>query len=154
MTSLKVWKHFPQEDLYECYQCARCTGSCPAMEVAPAIGPRETILRCLNLGHQQVVEDERVWLCCTCNVCEDRCPQKIPISDLLVALRNSAARRGNIPDRLGIAIELLAKTGRSMIVHQLDEMRAYHGLAPLSAVPVDEIQGILAKTKLDEIVHF
>ena len=47
----------------------------------------------------QVVEDERLWLCCTCNVCEDRCPQKIPITDLLVALRNSAARRGNIPDR-------------------------------------------------------
>jgi heterodisulfide reductase subunit C len=124
------------------------------MEVAPAIGPRETILRCLNLGHQQVVEDERLWLCCTCNVCEDRCPQKIPISDLLVALRNSAARRGNIPDRLSMAIELLAKTGRSMIVHQLDEMRAHHGLAPLGPAPVEEIRDILEKTKLDEIVEF
>ena len=124
------------------------------MEVAPAIGPRETIIRCLNLGHQQVVEDERLWLCCTCNVCEDRCPQQIPICDLLVALRNSAARRGNIPDRLGIAIELLAKTGRSMIVHQLDEMRAHHGLDPLPPAPIAEIRGILKKTKLNEVVEF
>jgi len=124
------------------------------MEVAPAIGPRETIIRCLNLGHQQVVEDERLWLCCTCNVCEDRCPQKIPISDLLVALRNSAARRGNIPGRLSMAIELLAKTGRSMIVHQLDEMRAHHGLDPLPSAPVEEIRQILRKTRLDEVVEF
>ena len=112
--TVKIWNFFPREALYECYQCARCTGSCPALEVAAALGPRETSLKCLNLGHDEVVEDERLWVCCTCNVCEDRCPQKIPISDLLVALRNSAARRGNIPDKLQIAIELLAKTGRSM----------------------------------------
>jgi heterodisulfide reductase subunit C len=124
------------------------------MQVAPAIGPRGAILKCLNLGHDEVVEDERIWLCCTCNVCEDRCPQKIPISDLLVALRNSAARRGNIPSRLSLAIELLAKTGRSMIVHQLDEMRAHHGLSPLPPAPVEEVRQILKKTGLEDVVEF
>jgi len=87
-------------------------------------------------------------------VCEDRCPQEIPICDLLVALRNSAARRGNIPLRLGMAIELLAKTGRSMIVHQLDEMRSHHGLAPLPPAPIDEVRDILKKTGLDEVIEF
>lgn len=154
MTQIRIWKFFNREDLYECYQCARCTGSCPAMEAAPALGPRGTILRCLNDGHKAVVEDERLWLCCTCNVCEDRCPQKIPICDLLVALRNSASRRGNIPDRLAMAVELLAKTGRSMIVHQLDEMRSHHGLKPLLPVPLEEIREILAKTQLDEVIEF
>jgi heterodisulfide reductase subunit C len=153
MTVGKIWKGFQREDLYECYQCARCTGSCPAMEVSQAFGPRETILKCLNLGHEAVVKDERVWLCCTCNVCEDRCPQKIPISDLLVALRNSAARRGNVPSRLLMAVELLAKTGRSMIVHQLDEMRAHHGLRPLPPAPIDEVRAILKKTGLGEVIE-
>jgi heterodisulfide reductase subunit C len=124
------------------------------MEVSAAIGPRETILKCLNHDHEDVVKDERLWLCCTCHVCEDRCPQKIPISELLVALRNHAVRRGNVPDRLIMAIELLAKTGRSMIVHQLDDMRAYHGLAPLPPVPVDEVRDILKATGLDEVVEF
>ncbi len=154
MTGFKIWKHFKREELYECYQCARCTGSCPAMEVAPAFGPRETILKCLGVGYDEVVEDERIWLCCTCNVCEDRCPQKIPISELLVALRNSAARRGNIPGRLSMAIELLAKTGRSMIVHQLDEMRFHHGLDPLPPAQIDEIRQILKKTGLGEVIEF
>jgi len=124
------------------------------MEVSPAIGPRETILRCLDFGQEEVIKDERLWLCCTCHVCEDRCPQKIPISELLVALRNAAARGGNVPDRLMMAIELLAKTGRSMIVHQLDDMRAHHGLAPLPAAPVEEIRAILKKTGLEEVVEF
>jgi heterodisulfide reductase subunit C len=124
------------------------------MEVSPAIGPRETILRCLDFGQEEVIKDERLWLCCTCHVCEDRCPQKIPISELLVALRNAAARGGNVPDRLIMAIELLAKTGRSMIVHQLDDMRAHHGLAPLPAAPVEEIRAILKKTGLEEVVEF
>jgi heterodisulfide reductase subunit C len=124
------------------------------MEVAPAFGPRETILKCLGVGYDEVVEDERIWLCCTCNVCEDRCPQKIPISELLVALRNSAARRGNIPGRLSMAIELLAKTGRSMIVHQLDEMRFHHGLDPLPPAQIDEIRQILKKTGLGEVIEF
>ncbi len=152
MTVMKIWKHFPREDLFECYQCARCTGSCPAKEVANAYGPRETILKCLNMGHEEVAEDERIWLCCTCNVCEDRCPQKIPISDLLVALKNSAARRGNIPARLSMALELLTKTGRSMIVHQLDEMRAHHGLSPLQPAPIDEIREILKRSGLGEVL--
>jgi len=152
--TLKIWKYFNREDLYECYQCARCTGSCPALQVAPAIGPRETILKCLNLGHEEVAKDPRLWLCCTCNVCEDRCPQMIPISELLVALRNSAARHGNIPSRLSMAIELLAKTGRSMIAHQLDEMRAHHGLQPLPSAAVDEVQAILRKAGLDDVVEF
>ena len=60
---------------------------------------------------------------------------------------------GNIPARLALAIELLAKTGRSMIVHQLDEMRAHHGLKPLLPVPLDEIKDILEKTKLDEVME-
>jgi heterodisulfide reductase subunit C len=154
MIGMKLWQHFSREDLYECYQCARCTGSCPAMEVSPAIGPRETILRCLDFGHDEIIKDERLWLCCTCHVCEDRCPQKIPISELLVALRNAAARQGNVPDRLKMAIELLANTGRSMIVHQLDDMRAHHGLEPLPAAPVEEIRAILKKTGLEEVVEF
>ena len=53
-----------------------------------------------------------------------------------------------------MAVELLAKTGRSMIVQQLDEMRAHHGLGPLMPAPVQEIRDILRKTKLDEVIEF
>ncbi len=154
MTSIKIWKFFKREELFECYQCARCSGSCPAMQAAAALGPRGTILKCLNLGHEAVVQDEKVWFCCTCHVCDDRCPQKIPVSDLLVALRNSAARRGNVPSRLLMVVELLAKTGRCMIVQQLDEMRSHHGLAPLPPAPVEEVRAILSKTGLGELLDF
>jgi hypothetical protein len=54
---------------------------------------------------------------------------------------------------LRIAVELLAKTGRSMIVHQLDEMRSHHGLDPLPPVPVDEIREILKKSGLNSLIE-
>ena len=47
-----IWELFNKEDLFECYQCARCTGSCPAAMVMKSYGPREILLRCLNLGQE------------------------------------------------------------------------------------------------------
>ena len=64
----KIWRFFDKAELFECYQCARCTGSCPAVMVTDkAIGPREMLLRCLDLGHRAVVEDEGLWYCATCH---------------------------------------------------------------------------------------
>ena len=155
MTEMFVRTGLSRKDIYECYQCARCTGSCPALEVRPdAYGPRETILRWLDQGRDKLTRDEHIWLCCTCNVCQERCPQMLPISDLLTDLRNLAARRGNIPDRLAAAIRLLAVTGRTMIVHQLDEMRAHHGLEPLPPAAAEEVRAILKETGLDEVIEF
>lgn len=155
MTEIQVTANLSRKEFYECYQCARCTGSCPALEAAPhAYGPRETVLKWLDGDREKIVRDGRIWLCCTCNVCQERCPQKLPLSDLLVGLRNSAARRGNLPDKLVSAIRLLAMTGRLMIVHQLDEMRAHHGLEPLKRAPSDEVRTILMAAGLGEIINF
>jgi heterodisulfide reductase subunit C len=155
MTEIQIKTGMSRKDIYECYQCAQCTGCCPALEVAPeAYGPREAILKWLDHGREKMVRDDRIWLCCTCNVCEERCPQMLPLGDFLVALRNSAARRGNVPDKLVAGIRLLAMTGRLMIVHQLDEMRAHHGLEPLPQAPSDEVRAILMETGLDEVVDF
>ena len=128
----QIWRFFDRAELYECYQCARCTGSCPAVMVTDkAWGPRELILRGLELGHRAVVEDERLWYCATCHVCEDRCPQMIPISDMLVALRNAAARRDNIPGKVVRGVEMICLTGRAAITHQVNQRREEYGLDPL-----------------------
>lgn len=155
MTEINVKTGLTRKDIYECYQCARCTGSCPVLEVNPhAYGPRETILRWLDHGRDKLVRDGKIWLCSTCNVCEERCPQMLPVADILVDLRNAAARRGNVPDKLIAAIRLLAVTGRSMIVHQLDEMRVHHGLKPLPPAPAEEVRALLKESGLFDVVEF
>lgn len=149
-----IWELFNKEDLFECYQCARCTGSCPAAMVMKSYGPREILLRCLNLGQETVVRDERVWYCTTCHVCEDRCPQEINIPELLTAIFNLAAQRGNLPEKVKFAVDIIAKTGRSLIVNEkVLKDRQKLSLPPLSTLNIDEIEGILRKTGLTEVIE-
>ena len=150
-----IWEIFNKEELLECYQCARCTGSCPAAMVMNSIGPRETLLRCLNLGQEAVVTDERVWYCSTCHVCEDRCPQGINIPELLTAIFNMAAQRGNVPEKIRFGVDLIAKTGRSLIVNEkVQRERQKLSLPALAPMSIDEIEAILKKTGLGEIIEF
>jgi heterodisulfide reductase subunit C len=151
----KIWRFFDKAELFECYQCARCTGSCPAVMVSDkAIGPREMLLRCLDLGHKAVVEDEGLWYCATCHVCEDRCPQKIPIGDLMVALRNAAARRNNVPVNVVRVLEMITKTGRAAITHQVNAMRADYGLKPLAEPDLEEIGRIVERSGFNNVIRF
>jgi heterodisulfide reductase subunit C len=149
-----IWELFNKEDLFECYQCARCTGSCPAAMVMNSYGPRETLLRCLNLGQEAVVKDERVWYCTTCHVCEDRCPQEINIPELLTAIFNLAAKNGNLPEKIKFGVDLIAKTGRSLIVNEkVLKDRQKLSLPALDPLNLDEIEGILKKTGIYEDIE-
>jgi heterodisulfide reductase subunit C len=84
-------------------------------------------------------------------VCEDRCPQEIHISDLLTAICNLAAQRGNLPEKIKFGVDLVAKTGRTLVISdKVHRDRQKLGLPPLSPLAVDEIEGILKKTGLNE----
>jgi heterodisulfide reductase subunit C len=125
------------------------------MVIDDSYGPRETLLRCLNLGQEAVVTDERIWACTTCHVCEDRCPQEINIPELLTALFNLAAQRGNLPDKIKFGVDLVAKTGRTLVVSdKVHRDRQKLGLPPLQSLNVDEIEGLLKKTGLNELIEF
>lgn len=141
--------HFDEQLLYECYECARCTGSCPAALAVEGFNPRNYLLTCLRMGLEAVVSDEKLWCCTTCHVCEDRCPQMLDVTDLLMSLMNEAARRGFIPDKVRAGSQMVLHTGRVVLVSKrASEMREKLGLGPLPEIPVEEVEGILEKTGL------
>jgi len=144
---------FNEELLYECYQCARCTGSCPAAFAVEGFNPRNILLTYLRLGVEAVIKDERLWCCTTCHVCEDRCPQMIDVMDMLTSLMNEAARRGHMPEKVRASAETLLHTGRALLVsRRVDPIRERLGLKPLPKVPVEEVEGILEKTGLAALI--
>ncbi len=146
---MKSPTHFDEELLYECYECARCTGSCPAALAVEGFNPRNYLLTCLRLGLDAVVSDEKLWCCTTCHVCEDRCPQMLDVTDLLMSLMNEAARRGYIPEKVRAGSQMVLHTGRVVLVSKrATEMREKLGLGPLPEIPVEEVEGILEKTGL------
>ena len=68
-----------------CYQCGKCTASCPLRKVSlfsPRIIAEDFIL------DGKVNED--IWKCLTCDLCSSRCPMGIKFSDFILEKRIEA----------------------------------------------------------------
>jgi len=81
------------ERLVHCLQCGSCGGSCPSgadMEYTP-----RGLFALVNAGDRDaVLEANTMWACVSCYFCTSRCPQNIPITDIMYTLkRMSIAER-------------------------------------------------------------
>lgn len=103
-----------KQQLQVCFSCGTCTGSCPIFRVNPDKNPRRFIQAVLNTTdlNISVLEDFKpLWLCTTCYACEDRCPQGINITTLLVKLKNIAAKHGYVPESVKAELETIIANG-------------------------------------------
>jgi heterodisulfide reductase subunit C len=101
-----------KHELQVCFSCGTCTGSCPISRFEPEKNPRRFIQAVLKSQDMSVLEDfEPLWLCTTCYACEDRCPQGINITNLLIKLKNIASKQGYIPSSFKAELETLIANG-------------------------------------------
>lgn len=77
-----------------CFQCQTCSNVCPVVasfeHSSAELGllPHQ-IMYSLELGLvDQAVSAAMTWDCATCYQCQEHCPQKVPVADLLYELRN------------------------------------------------------------------
>lgn len=81
------------ERIVHCLQCGTCGGSCPNgpdMDHTP-----RTLIALINAGQrEQVLSSNMMWCCVSCYSCTSRCPQKIPVTDIMYALKRIALREG------------------------------------------------------------
>ena len=91
-----------------CYQCGTCVSSCAAGLVNPQKNIRRLIQNLINAADEtELGKNDLLWLCTSCYQCEDRCPEGIPLTTLLIRLRNMAVERGLIPASVRKEIETL-----------------------------------------------
>ncbi|MHA1379143.1 MAG: (Fe-S)-binding protein [Candidatus Helarchaeota archaeon] len=72
-----------------CYQCGKCTASCPLRKVSlfsPRIIAQDFIL------DEKV--NEKIWKCLTCDLCSSRCPMGITFSDFVLEQRIKSFQKG------------------------------------------------------------
>ena len=81
-----------------CFQCQTCSNVCPVVacfeHASHELGllPHQ-IMYSLELGLvDQAVAAAMVWDCSTCYQCQEHCPQRVPVADLLYELRNHGFR--------------------------------------------------------------
>jgi heterodisulfide reductase subunit C2 len=145
-----------------CYQCGRCTGGCPSGR-RTAIRTRQIIRKTL-LGLEEVLSDDDIWLCSTCYTCYERCPRSIPVTDIIIKLRNLASRKGFMkPAHKGLT-HVLIKTGHGVPIGGTDnnwtKLRASYGLSPIPPTThshpecIEDIETLVKSTKFDKLVGF
>lgn len=81
------------ELLAHCLQCGSCGGSCPSgsdMDHTP-----RGIFALINAGMEDdVLGSNTPWYCVSCYACTARCPQQIPITDIMYTLKEMAIKAG------------------------------------------------------------
>lgn len=103
--------------LAHCLQCGSCGGSCPNgadMEYTP-----RAILALIAADQRdKVLAANTMWYCVSCYFCMARCPQEIPITEIMYALKRIAIREQTYKDTDAPALaktftDFVEKYGRS-----------------------------------------
>lgn len=74
------------QNIYDCYQCGRCTAGCPFAEYMDE--PPNRLLRLIQLGlKDDVLKAQSPWFCAACLVCQTRCPRGVDIPRIMEGIR-------------------------------------------------------------------
>ncbi|MBU0641404.1 MAG: (Fe-S)-binding protein [Planctomycetes bacterium] len=83
---------------WACYDCGKCTATCPIARVGSQYSPRRHVLAA-NLGQrQELVGNGTMFACLTCGLCDQRCPAQVNYTSLVQRLRELSYSEGREPE--------------------------------------------------------
>lgn len=100
MTDLReaFYKTLGGSEILRCIQCGTCSASCPLGEKMD-LAPRELFALIRDGRMDEVLRSNTPWFCVSCYRCMVRCPQQIPITDLMYRLKEMAVQNHLTPSR-------------------------------------------------------
>jgi len=87
------------QEILACNQCGKCSAGCPAalaMDLLPS-----QVIRLVQLGLEEALASEAIWLCASCLTCLSRCPKGVDLPRVMEALRQLVLRKEG--DRLELS---------------------------------------------------
>jgi heterodisulfide reductase subunit C len=132
-----------------CYQCGKCTAGCPmALEMPTRV---QQIMRKIQQGREELLEDPSIWICASCEQCSGRCPQDVEPARLIDALRELSMERapGSAPRRIGAMHR--AFLGQIKLNGRLFEVGLVLGYKLRSGAMTDDVEtapGMMSRGKL------
>jgi len=82
------------EKLKYCFECGKCTASCPMVELFPKNYNPRILLERIFFNPEKVLSEEELWLCAWCYRCYRRCPQALKVPEIFLALKKIAIKKG------------------------------------------------------------
>lgn len=142
-----------------CISCGQCSASCPSGSFT-ALRTRAVIRKAL-FGIHKVLEDPDIWLCSTCFNCLEHCPRTIPVTEIILKLRQMAVRQGHLIDPLkGVINNLIHKGHAVPIDPKWSQLRSKLGLEPIPPTvakfpsAMEEITEIISEIRFTRRIPF
>ena len=80
-------------ELQSCFQCRRCTAGCPV--AAWADHPPHRIVKWASENElDRAANTSMIWICASCLTCTARCPNDVPVAELMDVLKQRALEDG------------------------------------------------------------
>jgi len=95
------------ESLFNCFACGKCSAVCPISEVNKKFNPRKIIHMILLGMKEEVLSNEFIWLCATCDACSFRCPQEVRMADIMGVVRKIAEEERYVPSNFNQLMEIV-----------------------------------------------
>lgn len=155
-TDLSLAEELRHLDLFSCYQCDTCTGSCPVARFGKGFSPRRIIRLIMWDEREELLQNPLIWLCTQCYLCYERCPQGVKPSEIIVELRNIAAKEDILPEHWpSIAANILTFGLINEVGEYENKIRKMRFRLPELPPPdSDTIRKLAEKIKFDTLVHF
>ena len=83
---------------WACYDCGKCTATCPIARVGGSYSPRRHVLSSNTGDPSEVLALETLYSCLSCGICERRCPAEVIYTELVLHMRELAYSEGIEPD--------------------------------------------------------
>ncbi len=113
--------------LTSCLECGKCTANCPLSEVFGEVPegpmgsdvtygrtPRGIIEKALV--DADLVTNDAIWFCLTCDVCTEGCPSGVKFRDFIQALRKLVMDAGH--DQWGVKCRRCGKYFQPDLIHK------------------------------------
>lgn len=136
--------------VYECFQCGMCASGCPvASDTDHKI--KRTMHQVLLGLDDQILEKKAIWLCTTCFMCLERCPQNAGPTEVVLALRRISAERGIVPEAQVEVANNIYHLGHAVTVQKGIKLRDKVDAPELKTAAsdkkyIDEIQKLIDST--------
>lgn len=134
------------DELSACFACSTCTAACPIAN--QWLYKPHQLIRMILLGmREEVLNSKEIWECLTCFQCQERCPQKVRVTDILFDCKNLAAERGIVPEKIVALAKELVDKGQLYVV-TADWEREDLGLEPsVPGLSTEAVKSILQGTR-------
>jgi heterodisulfide reductase subunit C len=150
MVDLNIEAILKGHNTLTCYQCSRCTSSCPSALATGRFNPRAIIMSMLveepDTATRELVADDTIWMCVSCHSCEEACPKGVRVAEVVTILRNMGYLEGRAPKAYISNVDMILASGMVVARSGVDRTRSRVGLGEMRFPDMEEIRTLLKDT--------